>query len=175
MKFEEIKLRAVEPEDLELFYEWENDNDYWIISNTMTPFSKYTLKRYIENSHKNIYEAGQLRLMIEHIKTRKTIGTIDLFDFDPYHRRAGIGVLIADKASLRKGYATMALTCLIDYCFRTLLLHQLFCNILENNNESIDLFRNLGFTEIGRKKDWILTNNGYISEIMFQLIKENNK
>jgi diamine N-acetyltransferase len=171
MKHKEIKLRAVEPEDLELLYEWENNNDYWIISNTVTPFSKYTLKRYIENSHKNIYEAGQLRLMIEHIHEKQTIGTIDIFDFDPFHKRAGLGVLIANKEFRRKGYASMALTCLVDYCFKTLLLHQLYCNILENNCESVDLFKKLGFKEIGKKKDWIRTDNGYLSEIMFQLIK----
>jgi diamine N-acetyltransferase len=172
MVYKEIKLRAVEPEDLELLYEWENNNQYWIISNTVAPFSKFTLKRYIENSHKNIYETGQLRLMIDHIKKSKTIGTIDLFDFDPFHKRAGIGILIADENFRRKGYATMALKCLIDYCFKTLLLHQLYCNILPNNCESIDLFKKLGFEEIGIKKDWIKTDNGYLNEHFFQLIKE---
>jgi diamine N-acetyltransferase len=170
MKYKDIKLRALEPEDLELLYEWENNNDYWIISNTVSPFSKYTLKRYIENSHKNIYESGQLRLMIDHITDKQTIGTIDIFDFDSYHKRAGIGILIAKENYRQKGYATMALTCLTEYCFKTLLLHQLYCNILENNNESIDLFRKLGFKEIGLKKDWIRTSEGYLSEIMLQLV-----
>ena len=55
MKYKEIKLRALEPEDLELLYEWENNESYWTISSTISPFSKYTLKRYLENSHKNIY------------------------------------------------------------------------------------------------------------------------
>jgi diamine N-acetyltransferase len=172
MKYKEIKLRAVEPEDLELLYEWENENEYWIISNTTVPFSKYTLKRYIENSHRNIYEAGQLRLMIEHISSGTTIGAIDLFDFDAFHKRAGIGVLIANKAFRKKGYATMALTCLIDYCFKSLLLHQLYCNILENNHESLLLFKKMGFVEAGRKNDWILTKEGYVTEIMFQLINK---
>jgi len=171
MKYQEIKLRALEPEDLELLYEWENNNDYWIISNTVSPFSKYTLKRYIENSHKNIYETGQLRLMIEHISDKKTIGTIDIFDFDSYHKRAGLGILIANETYRKKGYATMALTVLIDYCFKTLLLHQLYCTMLDTNCESIELFKKLGFKEIGKKKDWIRTNDGYLSEIMFQLIK----
>jgi diamine N-acetyltransferase len=171
MKYKDVKLRALEPEDLELLYNWENNNDYWIISNTVSPFSKYTLKRYIENSHKNIYETGQLRLMIDYIPEKKTIGTIDIFDFDPYHKRAGIGILIANNEYRRKGLATMALTVLIDYCFKTLLVHQLFCSILENNCESIELFRKLGFSEIGKKKDWIRTSEGYLSEIMFQLIK----
>jgi len=170
MKYKEIKLRAVEPEDLELLYTWENDNRYWIISNTVSPFSKYTLKRYIENSHKNIYETGQLRLMIEHIKSGATIGAIDIFDFDPFHMRAGLGILIADESSRRKGYASMALACLIEYCFTTLQLHQLFCNILSNNHESMELFRKHGFSETGVKKDWIKTAEGFIDEHMFQLI-----
>jgi len=172
MIYKEISLRALEPEDLELLYDWENNNDYWIISNTVSPFSKYTIKRYIENSHKNIYESGQMRLMIDHVHDMQTIGTIDIFDFDPYHKRAGIGILIAKENYRRKGFATMALTCLVDYCFKTLLLHQLYCNILENNRESIDLFKKLGFTEIGKKTDWIRTNEAYLSEVMFQLVKE---
>ena len=172
MKYKEIKLRAPEPEDLELLYDWENNNEYWVISNTVSPFSKFTLKRYIENSHRNIYESGQLRLMIDHVKDKMTIGTIDLFEFDPFHKRAGIGILIADMGHRRKGFATMAATCLINYCFKTLLLHQIYCNILDNNCESMDLFIKLGFKEIGVKKDWVKTNDGYLDEHMFQLIKK---
>jgi diamine N-acetyltransferase len=172
MKYKDVRLRALEPEDLELLYNWENDNDYWIISNTVSPFSKYILKKYIENSHKNIYETGQLRLMIDHIPHNMTIGTIDIFDFDAYHKRAGLGILIGDKDYRKKGLASMALTCLTDYCFNTLLLHQLYCNIMENNTESIELFKKTGFTEIGVKKDWIVTKDGYLSEIMFQYVKD---
>jgi diamine N-acetyltransferase len=170
MKYKSIKLRALEPEDLELLYEWENNNTYWTVSNTISPFSRYTLKRYIENSHKSIYETGQLRLMIDHIEDNLTIGTIDVFEFDPFHKRAGIGILIADEAYRRKGFATMSLTCLINYCFKTLQLHQLYCNILSDNLISIDLFKKHGFVEIGIKKEWILTDNGYVDVIMFQLL-----
>ena len=115
MKYGEISLRALEPEDLELLYEWENDTANWIISNTLAPFSRFTLKRYIENSHKDIHETGQLRLMIDHIADNRTIGTIDLFDYDPFHRRAGVGILIAPEEYRRRGFATMALECLIKY------------------------------------------------------------
>jgi len=172
MKCEKIKLRALEPEDLELLYEWENNDSYWVFSNTVTPFSKYTLKRYLENSHKNIFETGQLRLMIELVSDKKTIGTIDLFDFDPFHKRAGLGILIADDAERRKGYASMALKCLIDYCFTTLQLHQLYCNILANNCESMDLFKKQGFVQSGVKKEWIKTSEGYLDEYMFQMVNQ---
>jgi diamine N-acetyltransferase len=171
MKFKDISLRALEPEDLELLYEWENNSLYWTISNTVAPYSKYTLKRYLRNSHKSIYETGQLRLMINYLPDKKTIGTIDIFDFDPFHNRAGIGVLIAEEEYRRKGLATMALKCLVDYCFSTLQLHQLYCNILANNCESIELFKKTGFVQSGIKKDWVKTPDGFIDEHMFQLIK----
>ena len=170
MRFKDIKLRALEPEDLELLYEWENNDSNWIISNTIAPFSKYILKRYLENSHKNIYETGQLRLMIDHIPDNITIGTIDIFDFDPFHERAGLGILIANEDYRRKGYASMALTCLIEYCFKTLHLHQLYCNILANNSESMELFKKQGFIQTGHKKEWIRTPGNYLDEYFLQLI-----
>jgi diamine N-acetyltransferase len=173
MKYKGISLRALEPEDLELLYEWENNISYWTISNTVVPFSKYTLKRYLEDSHKNIYESGQVRLMIDHIADNTTIGTIDIFDFDPFHKRAGIGILIANEQYRRKGYATMALKCLIDYCFNILMLHQLYCGILANNCESIDLFKKVGFVQSEIKKDWIRTSDGYLDEYVFQMINPN--
>ncbi|HPA86523.1 MAG TPA: GNAT family N-acetyltransferase [Bacteroidales bacterium] len=170
MEYKEINLRAPEPEDLELLYTWENNINYWTISNTLVPFSRYTLKRYLENSHRTIYETGQLRLMIDHIADKVTIGTIDLFDFDPFHKRAGVGILIADERYRRRGYASMALKSLTTYCFSTLQMHQLFCNILANNCESMDLFQKAGFVQIGIKKDWVKTNDGFLDEHMFQMI-----
>jgi diamine N-acetyltransferase len=170
MQFKDIELRALEPEDLELLYEWENNDSYWVLSNTITPYSRYILKKYLEDSHKNIYETNQLRLMIDYKPEKVTIGTIDIFDFDPFNKRAGLGILVADENYRRKGLASMSLTCVIDYCFKTLQLHQLYCNILVNNSESIELFKKHGFVLTGEKKDWIKTSELYLNEYLFQLI-----
>lgn len=163
-------MRALEPEDLELLYDWENNMANWLISNTMTPFSRFTLKRYLEDSHKDIYETGQLRLMIDHKSDNRTIGTIDLFDYDPFHRRAGVGILIALEEYRRRGFATMALECIINYSFRNLMLHQLYCSILSNNKESMALFRKLGFVQAGIRVSWIRIADGYLDEHLFQLV-----
>lgn len=88
-----IRLRALEPEDLECLYQWENDMDLWEVSDTLTPFSLFTLKKYIETCHLDIYTTKQLRLMIERVDTNARIGLVDLYDFDPYHQRAGIGII----------------------------------------------------------------------------------
>ena len=172
MIFKEIKLRAFEPEDLELLYKWENNISYWTVSNTISPFSKYTLKRYVENSHKSIYETSQLRLMIDYIPDNISVGSLDIYDFDPYHLRAGIGILIANEKYRRKGLASMSLKCIINYCFKTLQLHQLYCHILSDNPKSMQLFSKLGFVEAGIKKAWVKTPSGYIDQHVFQLINK---
>ncbi|MCX6260221.1 MAG: GNAT family protein, partial [Bacteroidia bacterium] len=59
------------------------------------------------------------------------------------------------------------------YCFSTLMLHQLYCGILANNRESIDLFKKMGFVQFGIKKDWIRNSDGYLDEYIFQMISPN--
>ena len=49
-----IRLRAIEPEDLELLYRWENDETNWKQGNTLVPYSRYILKKYIAGSGKSI-------------------------------------------------------------------------------------------------------------------------
>jgi diamine N-acetyltransferase len=153
-------------------YRWENDTDIWLVSNTLAPFSRYTLRNYIENSHRDIYETRQIRFMIDTIGigNSKTVGTIDIFDFDPYHLRAGIGILIGDNSERGKGYADDALKVLIRYCFSVLKLHLIFCNIATDNPASIKLFQKNGFGITGEKKDWIKTDTGWLNEYILQLV-----
>jgi diamine N-acetyltransferase len=172
MQYKNINLRALEPEDLEFLYQWENDPEVWKISNTYAPFSKFILRKYLEDSHLDIYQTKQLRMIIEHVGPEhvKPIGAVDLFDFDPHHQRAGIGILIADKTERKKGFGKTALKLLIDYSFKVLKLHQLYCNISTSNNVSLKLFEKTGFGVIGIKKEWTKTHDGWMDEYMLQLI-----
>ena len=59
---EHINLRALEPEDLSFLFQIENNEEFWEISHTQTPFSNFILKQYLENAHLDIYEAKQLHI-----------------------------------------------------------------------------------------------------------------
>ena len=92
-----VRLRALEPEDLELLYRWENDPELWEVGNTLAPYSRYILKEYIAGSDRSIYESRQLRFMIEECDTGTSEGI----------RIGRLAVLcwtvgIKDVASLRK-------------------------------------------------------------------------
>lgn len=169
LKGEHIFLRALEPEDLDFIHTIENDESIWEISNTQTPYSRYLIKQYLEHAHKDIYEVKQLRLVISNYKN-SVLGLIDLFDFDFKNKRAGVGILIKDKINRDKGYGQEALELLINYSFSHLALHQLYCNISEENKASVKLFTNNGFQQIGLKKDWNYVSGSFKNEYLFQLI-----
>lgn len=171
LKGEHIYLRALEPEDLEFVYEIENDESIWELSHTQTPYSRFLIKEYLEHSHKDIFEAKQLRLVISNFDNQ-AMGLIDLFDFDFKNKRAGVGILIKDAKYRKNGLGSEALSLLVNYCFKKLQLHQLYCNISEDNEASIKLFSNQGFQQVGLKKDWNFSNERYQNEYLFQLINK---
>lgn len=169
-----IKLRAVEPNDLELIYKWENNTDAWKVGNTLTPYAKYQIKKYIQNSNEDIYTTKQFRLMID-IKgiSEKTVGCVDFFDLDVYHQKAAVGIFIQEEYR-HKGIAKNALHLFVNYCFSFLHFHQLYCHVDVKNKHSIELFRQANFKESGMLKDWIKTSDKYSDVVIFQLINNQN-
>ena len=164
-----IRLRAPEPADIDILYHWENDPEIWHVSNTIAPYSRFAIEQYVLNAGNDIFTSKQLRLMIVPLECGSaTAGAVDLFDYEPIHRRAGIGIMI-DKAFRGKGYATEALSLILDYCSNILNLHQVYCNISEDNLASIRLFDEAGFRKNGERKDWLLLNGKWTNEFFYQL------
>lgn len=172
---ERISLRALEPSDVDILYKWENNSGIWHVSSTVAPFSKDLLRKYIENSDQDIYTVRQLRLMIDakDIDAGEPIGSIDLYNFDPMHHRAGIGILI-NEPYRQKRYGSEALQVLINYAFQVLNLHQLYCSVPQIENSSLKLFESANFQIIGVKKEWLRTPNGWIDETDLQLLNDTN-
>ncbi len=164
-KQEQVSLRALEPTDIDILYQWENDTALWNVSNTRTPFSRYLLQKYLDNAHEDIYTSKQLRLVVEY--KAEAAGLIDLYDFDPYHQRAGVGILL-HHSFRKKGLATTALELFVQYGFQYLGLHQLYCTIGAENTDSMQLFEKQGFVQVGQRKDWLKTAEGWEDEYIYQ-------
>lgn len=163
------RLRALEPEDLDLMYGWENDTEVWRVSGTVAPFSRHTLSRLIDEQRFDIYATRQLRLVIEATKDDTAVGAVDLFEFDPQNLRAGVGIIVAPPYR-RRGLAADALRTLERYAVEVLRLHQLWCSVGADNKASLALFAKAGYTECGRRREWILTPDGAIDEVLMQKI-----
>ncbi len=166
-----IILRAVEPEDLDNLYEWENIPELWSTGNTRQPYSKFTLKNYISQLGSTIYDTGQLRLMMVSKSTGETIGTVDLFDFDMHHSRVAVGLFVAPPFQ-GKGYAQSTLELVEDYVFDFLKIKQLYCFVAISNKASVQVFSNRNFIRT-KLKAWINTNAGYEDVYVFQKFSGN--
>ena len=163
-----INLRALELDDLDFLFEIENNRKLWKISNTILPFSKYYLEKYIKESNLDIFSEKQFRFVIC-FENKHPIGLIDLFDFDPVNHRAGIGIVI-ECEHRKKGYAYESIKLIEDISKKDLQIHQLYVNVGIDNKISLDLFNKLGYIEIGIKKDWNYINGQYTDEVLFQKI-----
>lgn len=165
-KGEQVYLRTIEPWDADRILKWENDPENWRVSNTLVPFSKHMIEQYV-NSSQDIFSFRQLRLMIALNENQDTIGAVDLFDFEPRHQRAGVGILV-EKEYRNKGIGKEALRLLEEYVLNVLGVRNLYCNILEDNPGSIKLFEDSGYKRVGVKKNWFSDNGKWLDEFMYQ-------
>ncbi len=163
-----IALRCAEPEDAPLIYRWENDRSVWRVSGTIAPYTLFHIEQFLLNNN-DLTSQKQLRLMIDLRDTKESIGCIDIYDYDAFNSRAGLGILI-DKAFRQQGYAKSALALCVEYLFKDLLLHQVYCSIDETNIESQQLFVGQGFELVGRRKEWLKTAEGYLDVLEYQLL-----
>lgn len=161
-------LRAPEPEDLECMLQFENTPTLWEVGNATGPYSRFHLKQYIETNRNDIYTDGQLRLMLESPEG-EVVGIVDLFNFEPFHSRAEVGIVIAE-SHRNKGVGQLALNLLIDHAFRFLGIHQLYAHVDVTNEASRRLFKRCGFVECACLKDWMRTGKTFRDVVLLQVI-----
>jgi len=168
-QLDDVAIRALEPDDANLIYAWENDKSLWAHSDNLLPYSFFQIEQFILDDH-DIYRSRQARFIIEkaYEKSRSAAGMIDIYEFHPHHRRAGIGIYI-DTAFRRQGIGSAAVKLIADYAFDTLALHQLFCQILPDNEASLRLFTRMGFTVSCRQKEWFFADGKYHDQLLMQL------
>jgi diamine N-acetyltransferase len=174
LESERIFLRAVEKEDATKLMIWENNPEYWRVSDTETPFSLHTIINYVERQE-HFRHSGQQRLMICLKSNQTAIGCIDLYDGHFKFRRAAIGILIADTEQRNMGYSREALILLLDYARNILDLHQLYCYVDINNQASMALFKSCGFEKSGILKDWKRWNKEWVDVVLFQNLLSNTE
>lgn len=162
-----IKLRALEPNDIDLLFTVENDQSLWWVGNTNVPYSRQFLSNYILSTTGDIYTDKQLRIVIE--QDSRPVGLIDISNFDPKNMRAELGIIIM-KECQNKGIAWEAMTLVETYATNVLRLHQLYAIIPETNIPSLNLFSKCSFSFRSKLVDWIAEGENYKNAYLVQKI-----
>ena len=161
-----MTLRALEPEDLDLLYQIENNRELWQVGATNVPYSRYTLHDYIATSSDDIFADRQVRLIVEN-EQGEAVGIADLVNFDPQHQRAEVGIVILPDFR-RKGYATAAIQSLCDYAVRVVHLHQLYAVVDSTNVQAVSLFEKVGFKTRNTLREWLFDGRWYHDAVLMQ-------
>jgi diamine N-acetyltransferase len=164
----QIKLRAIEPEDLDLLYRIENDVELWNVGTSNVPYSRYLLHDYVAHCKNDIYTDRQVRMMVENAEG-KVVGVVDLVNFDPANCRAEVGLIILN-AYRRQGYGTAVLRSIADYALRILHLHQLYAYVDCENLASLGLFEKAGYKVSAKIDDWLFDGVNYRDSVLIQYV-----
>ena len=168
MSLKGVFLRALEPTDIEVLLEIENNSSHWKYSNRTEPYSRDLFQKYINQQSQDIFEVKQKRFVITNSKLN-ALGFIDLFDFEPLHRRAGVGIILR-KEYRGKGYGRTAIKLIGLHVKEYMNIHCLFANISFDNKESIEAFESCGYKQVGLKKAWNFYLDEFHDEYLYQKI-----
>ncbi len=166
MEDKKIRLRALEPEDLDFLYEMENDESLWEVGCTNVPYSRQVLLDYITTATADIYTDKQVRLIVEN-ELQEAVGIIDLMNFDPRHQRAELGIVIK-KEHQHQGLAQLAIRLLMQYASNVLHLHQIYAIVAESNQNAVKMLEVIGFQGDKLLKGWLNKGSGYEDAYFFQ-------
>lgn len=163
------RLRAMEPEDVTLLYDWENRSEEWWCGAQLAPLSRAALMRFVR-AEQDVWQAGAVRLMLQH--GDETVAALDLYDLNIRHRRAGVGVVVAADQR-QKGHGTAGLRLLAAYAFQHLELHQLYAEIPAGHAESAALFEAAGYAPCATLPEWIRVGGQWRDVLLVRLACEN--
>lgn len=168
-----VRLRAFEPEDIELFAaedrqrDTEKDRcDYRI----QLPRAAWKLREDFPSRLRREGEAETFRFMIED-REGNTVGSINAHDVDARMGTFsyGLGIYVPYR---RKGYAREAILLLLRFYFMELRMHKCNAAAYSFNEASIGLHRSLGFVEEGRLREVVYTKGRYFDEVNFGMTRK---
>ena len=141
-----VTLRYLEFDDIDLLYTWEADIELAIWSGWTPPLSRAAFRHKYEQ---RITEPEKDLVMLGIEFEGKLVGYVQLALIDDYERRAAIGILVGEKRVWGRGIASIALRILLDYAFTVRSLERVYAEVYSFNQRSLRLMERIGFQKEG--------------------------
>jgi len=167
---EVIRLRAVQPEDWEGHYINRYDTparrllEYAVELPPTVSESKAFAEKFSD------FSSNRLMFTIENLDG-ENVGGINLNSIDERNGTFSIGIQI-DRDFRGKGYGTRAVHILLKYAFFERRLNKFNNSVLEGNEASAAMLRNVGCIQEGVRRQVVYTNGRYYDSILFGLTKD---
>ncbi|NLT23673.1 MAG: GNAT family N-acetyltransferase [Syntrophorhabdus sp.] len=166
-----LYLREVRVSDInEEYYHWMNDPGVTrYLESRFFPNDTESLKEYVVQRQK---DRNSVFLAIILKEEEKHIGNVKLGPIDWIHKLGDIGVLIGDKSSWGRGYATEAIGLVVKLAFQGLNLHKVTAGYYVDNKGSEKAFKNNGFVLEGVRRKHRFCEGSYTDTVLLGLLRE---
>lgn len=162
-------LSPIREEDASMFAEWRNDTEVSI------PRGEAQLIGSIDRVKHDLDTMLQEDVHIYTILSASAdepVGWVALDDLDHHNSRATLDYAIAVNARLIKGIEHETIRLILDYGFNILNLNSILAIAPSWNGHSLDVFREAGFTEIGRLRETRIIGGQYYDEVWLDLLHD---
>lgn len=166
-----IRLRAIEPEDWQTYFAWDNDSEQArALYHIPLPRSQAATQRWTADEATRQPEHDAFRFVIEN-EQGDIAGDLTTHSCD---RRVGTFAygLNIRRGFRRRGYATEAIQLVLRYYFEELGYQKVTVGVYNFNDASISLHEKLGFQREGQLRRTAFTRGQYYDEIIFGLTAE---
>jgi RimJ/RimL family protein N-acetyltransferase len=164
-----VRLRPMEPEDVDRYYEWINDEEVKEFLSSRYYFSRAAEAEWLKEHVSSPLSFTNLSFAMDTLDGRH-IGSIGLGDASPHHRRAELGIAIGDKEFWSRGYGTDAICTLLRFAFDEINLHRVHLKVDERNMRAIACYRKCGFVEEGHLRDDRYARGSYHDSLIMGIL-----
>lgn len=153
IKSDEVTLRKINLEDLELIRNWRNSDK---IRKCFFHQELITEEQQLNWFNEYLKNETDLMFMIE-TNEGVPIGTLAIYHIDAVNRQAEVGrIMLGNEKYLGKGYAIKALELLLANSFREMDLERIYLEVLDDNERAVGMYDKIGFKTEGIKRKSIM-------------------
>ena len=163
---EEVRLRAIEPDDAEHFYRWNLDSELARqLDFVWPPSSLASVQAWTAEQAQRKLKDDEFHWVIES-REGQPVGSISTHHCDARHGTFSYGVAVADEHRGR-GYAAAAIRLVLCYYFEELRYHKANVCVHSYNVASLRLHDRLGFAREGAQREVVYTRGRYYDLVWF--------
>lgn len=109
---------------------------------------------------------------VRRLENNELIGNMGFNNINELHKTAVLGIMLANEKYQHKGYGTEAMNLLLDYGFSLLNLKNISLNVFEYNEIAYNLYKKVGFKEIGRMRKAVELGGKRYAIILMDILHE---
>jgi RimJ/RimL family protein N-acetyltransferase len=169
---ERIRLRAIEPADVDAFVANDADTDGarsgWRV---FAPRSSWAATQWVEQATAVANDGDEFRLGIEALDGGELVGTLNTHSCNVVAGTFGYGLALFAWAR-RRGYGTEAIVMVMGYLFGERRYQKCTVGVYEFNDASLAFHAALGFQEEGRIRRAHFTAGRHWDEVVLGMTAE---